>query len=253
MNQSVKNTLIFLTGAAVGSVSTWFAVKKYYELKSDLEVESVRDAYDRKINDAIPSESTLDGSLVGPENIDDGEEKVHLDDAKSSISKKLNNKPPLTDYTKYFKSKDDKTLTLREITRDPSEDMIEAELAEAECPPDDEPYTDEEDENETLEFEGYQLNGAHKKAVENDKPPYIIDKSDYELTCSNYEKMSPIYYIYDNVLVDDDEILDREEIIGNLIESSGFDNNEDDSLYVRNDKLMTDYEIIKVYKPYSGE
>ena len=59
MNSSVKNTLIFLTGAAVGAVTTFFSVKKFYELKADLEVESVRDAYNNRLAEIEEFKSSI--------------------------------------------------------------------------------------------------------------------------------------------------------------------------------------------------
>ena len=254
MNNNVKGLLLFLTGGVVGSVSTYFAVKKYFELKADIEVESVRDAYNRRVSELEPSVNSLDGDIEGPETIDDG--RVHLDGAKSSIARELNNKPPLTDYTKFFKEKDERTsLDLKEITRDPKEEVSEDELAEAEGPTDDEPYTDEEDEDETLNFEDHQLNGKHKKAMEDDTPPYLIDKSDYDLTCSNYDKITLLYYIADDIVINEDNEIEGNvrSLIGDMISEEGFDQNDEEVMYVRNDKLTSDFEIQKVYSEYTGE
>lgn len=255
MNTGLKNTLIFLTGAAIGSVSTWFAVKKIYELKADLEVESVRNAYNNRLAEIEDIKSTLDGSLEGPDVIDDG--KVHLNGEKSSIARVLNNKPPLTDYTKFFSGDDSKDeLSLKEVTRDPHDEIEDEDaLAEAEGPEDDEPYTDEEDMDETLNFEDHQLNGKHRKALEDGKEPYLIDKSDYELTCANYDKATLLYYIADEIVVNEDnEVLgNARQFIGNLIEDEGFDQNDEEAMYVRNDILTTDFEIQKIYSEYTGE
>ena len=256
MNNTLKNTIIFLSGAAVGGVSTYLTVKKYYEVKADLEVESVRDAYNKKIEKYEPIKTSVDGELEGPEEIDDG--KIHLNGEKSSIARYLNNKPPLTDYTKYFVGKDDsKDLTLKEITRDPHDEVDEEgiDLAESEGPEDDEPYTDEEDRDETLNYEDHQLNGKHKKAIAEDITPYVIDKSDYELTCDNYDKQTLLYYIADEIVINDDhEIVGNyRTLIGNAIEEDGFDQNDEEVMYVRNDKLTTDFEIQKVYMEYTGE
>lgn len=250
MNQNLKSVLIFLSGAVVGGVSTFFAVKKYFELKADLEVAEVRDAYDELASKFEEPASSEDGKLTGPEEIDEDKERKDIPDKSTSsiIAEKFNNKPPLKDYAKMFKEKesDGKELKVREIVR--SEDLDPANL---EYPEDDEPYTDDEDEDSQMEYEDYKLNGEHKKALKEDRKPYVIEPSDFELTCSNYEKTDLLYYIHEDVLCEDSgEEISRLDTIGACLETSGFDNNEDDVLFVRNDKLMCDYQITKLYVPY---
>lgn len=60
------------------------------------------------------------------------------------------------------------------------------------------------------------------------------------------------YYIYDDILVDDQEMMiDRpEDLVGGVLLSSGFTQNGQDNIYIRNHRLRTDYEIIKVYAGY---
>ena len=64
------------------------------------------------------------------------------------------------------------------------------------------------------------------------------------------------YYKVDKVLVEADdgceEIIDNYEyLLGNCIEESGFDVNDEMSLYVRNEDLHLDYEIMKVRGSYA--
>lgn len=255
MNNSVKNVIIFAIGAAVGGVSTWLGVKRIYEAKADAEVDSVKDAYERRLAEIDPVKTSVDDPDVKPD--EEEESELYLKPSHSSIVNELNNKPPLTEYNKMFRSKSKEEMQLKEVTRDAKEDALneeEIDPAELEGPEDDEPYTDEEDENETLEFEDYQLNGEHKKALEEGRAPYVIDKSDYELTCSNYGKVSYLYYIAEDMLVDDSDPQLREEVdvprvVGDCLESSGFSENDDDILYVRNDILELDIEITKIFTP----
>lgn len=248
MSSGGKNVIIFLTGAAIGGVCTWLGVKKYYETKADLEVDSVKKAYTEKLAEIEETKSTLDGELEGPKEIDISKTKSH-----SSIVEQLNNKPDLLDYTKFFKAKGEKLSGVSETIRDAKEDaskdgLSEDELAEMEHPEDDEPYSDEQDEEETLAFEDHQLNGAKNQAIVDDKEPYVIDVSDYELTCGQYDKLELTYHCYDDELEDNGESVDnRWLLIGNAISDSGFDDNDDDILYVRNDKLQSDFKIVKEY------
>lgn len=250
MNQNLKSFICFLTGAAAGGVGTWLAVKKYYELKADLEVESVREAYNRKVEKFEPVKSSVDGEIEGPEEID---EDVKQGRTKSSIVKELNNKPPLTDYTKFFKEKgDEKTLDLKETLRDAKSDAEEdIDPAEEESPSEDDMYGD--DETTSIEKEDEALNGAHKNAG----PAYVIDISDFELTCANYDKLTIHYYQPDDLLTNEEgEIIGWSDIIGEEIEhamdSVGFSDSDDDCIHVRSDKLMCDFEVQKIFDGFGG-
>lgn len=249
MNNSVKNILIFIGGAAVGATSMYFGVKRYFEAKADLEISEVRQVYEDKVNEVECHKSSVEGDLKGPD-------KIEL---KETVNR-LNNKPDLTDYTKYFSGSGQKMDGVSEILRDAKEEadatgLSEDELAEREGPEDDEPYTDEEDRNQTLDMVDYQLNGASRDALENDKEPYEIDPSDYELTCANYEKQALLWYQFDEVLADEDEeeVADTYRLIGNVLETSGFIDNDVDAIYIRNDKTMVDYEITKIYEAFRPE
>ena len=252
MEKRTSNIIFFLSGTIIGGVSTFFAVKGHFEAKADKEVESVKEAYEKRLEAIdIPKES-INGDIKGPDVINDAEPGMEV--TKSSIVRELNNKPPLKDYTKFFTGKDEKTLEVKEVTRDPSEDMIEMELAESESPEDDSEMTEEEDMEAQADYEMYKLNEDHKKALEENRPPYVIDLSDFEMTCSHYFKETLHYYIHDRlVATDDDEIINVPDALGDCLDTSGFSENGDDLLYVRNDRLMVDYEIDKVFTAFGGE
>lgn len=254
MNSSLKSVLIFISGAAAGSLVTWFSVKKIYELKADMEIEEVKRVYEEKVNELDENRSSKEGTLKGPEEIpEDGEKLSHKE-----IIERLNNKPDILDYTKYFKPGGEKMDGVAEILRDAKEEadktgLTEEQLAEMEAPEDDEPYSDEEDMDQTLEYEDYQLNGASREAIADDKPPYEIEPSDWELTCGNYEKISLIWYQFDQIVANEEgETVDEHLLIGDIISETGFDDNDADVLYVRNDKIMADFEITKVYEAYGS-
>ena len=48
MNNTVKNALIFVVGAAIGSVTTWYFVKDKYKKIADEEIESVKEYYSNR-------------------------------------------------------------------------------------------------------------------------------------------------------------------------------------------------------------
>lgn len=245
MNNTLKNVIIFTSGAICGAAGMYFAVKRYFENKADAEIESVQRAYNEKVASLEEHKSSKDGELKGPKEID----------VKKKIAD-LNNKPDILDYTKYFKPSgvrlDGSSELLRDAKKDAIEDgLSEEELAEMESPPDDEPYTDEEDRQQSIDVIDYQLNGAHKKALAEGTSPYEIPLEDYDLTCGNYEKMDLLWYVYDETLSNTaEEIVDQALFVGTVIEDSGFDTDDRDALYVRNDKLMCDFLITKVYEQF---
>ena len=254
MNNVVKNVIIFMSGAAVGATGMYLGVKKYFELKADLEIEDVRKVYEDKINEELGTKSSADGDIEGPKELEGERPLTHKE-----IIERMNNKPDLHDYTRYFKEKGERIDGVTEALRDAKEaadleGLSEEELAEMEHPQDDISYTDEEDREESLNYIDHELNGASRDAIAEDKDPYEIEASDFELTCSSYDKISLTYYMFDQIVAnDDEEVVDEAILIGDVIESSGFSGNEDDILFVRNDKIMADFEITKVYEPYGRE
>lgn len=251
MNSTLKSVIIFASGAAAGAISTYLSVKKYFEFKADMEIASVKDAFESRLKEIDDNASSLDGELEGPKEIE----------LKETINR-LNNKPELTDYTKFFEKKGEKiegvSETLRDAKKEADKDGLsedELDPAEMEIPPDDEPYSDEEDRNQTIDAIDYQLNGASREALASDKEPYEIEPSDYELTCTNYEKQALVYYHFDQILADEDEneVLDYKRLIGDVLETSGFTDDDNDVLYVRNDKIMVDFEITKLYEAFRSE
>lgn len=254
MNQNLKNFVCFLTGAAAGGVSTWLAVKKYYELKADLEVESVKEAYNRKVEKFEPVKSSVDGEIEGPDEID---EDIKQGRTKSSIVKELNNKPPLTDYTKFFKEKgNEKTLDLKETLRDAKSDAVAEDSAAKllrDAEEDIDPTKEESPSEDDMYGEDEALNGAHKDAG----PSHVIEVSDFELTCANYDKITIHYYQPDDMLTNEEgEIIGWSDIIGEEIENAmnsvGFSDSDDDCIYVRSDKLMCDFEVQKIFDGFGG-
>lgn len=106
---------------------------------------------------------------------------------------------------------------------------------------------------EKVEETGYAGHPDKEKGVGEDmdkiERPYVIRPEEFG-EYDDYEKISLTYYA-DGVLADDgDEIIeDVEDIVG--IESlSHFGEYEDDSVFVRNDRLRCDYEILLDHSRY---
>lgn len=109
-----------------------------------------------------------------------------------------------------------------------------------------------------LQEEGYVNYTEHSKKNTEEKKedpmldtPYVISPDEFGAT-DNYAQISLVYYDGDEVLADEeDEIV--EDIAGTVGEdfAEHFGEYEDDSVFVRNDRLRCDYEISKDNRSYA--
>jgi uncharacterized protein YdaT len=119
--------------------------------------------------------------------------------------------------------------------------------------PDPEP---EEDEEEGVEEDGPVTDAAGKTHEEMDltkvdrTKPYIIDDEEFTNEFDQHEKVSLYYYKVDDVLCEENEgiVKDREEKIG-YDALSALDMQT--TVWVRNEPLCIDYEIISINKSYA--
>lgn len=84
--------------------------------------------------------------------------------------------------------------------------------------------------------------------------PYVISVEDYNETGENNIKVTLTYYEIDDVLTqqDDSVIREVEKMIGSdALLKFGINSDDDDVVFVRNGKLGTDFEVIRVRKSYS--
>ena len=105
---------------------------------------------------------------------------------------------------------------------------------------------------ETVSDLGYSNDSANTDEKEDEymEKPYVIPPEDFDVL-DGYTVVSLTYYD-DGVLTDDyDEIVDNvDELVGYDF-AKHFGEYEDDSVYVRNDALKTDYEILYDQRKYS--
>ena len=90
--------------------------------------------------------------------------------------------------------------------------------------------------------------------IKKDNPvelPYVISPDDFG-DFDEYEKISLTYYA-DKVLADDnDEMIDDVDDVVGTKSLTTFGQYEEDAVYVRNDRLKCDYEILKDHRLYSS-
>jgi hypothetical protein len=103
------------------------------------------------------------------------------------------------------------------------------------------------DEDEEIEFI------PNPRQTEIQDKPFVITVDLFAEDCVNYDKLTVYYYEVDNVLVDegDDAQMDIETSIGyEALDEFGYGNPNPDLVYVRNDHLEIDYEVIRLGDSY---
>ena len=82
-------------------------------------------------------------------------------------------------------------------------------------------------------------------------PPYVISPEEFDME-EDYDTESLTYYTDDILADDNDDIIeDVENVVGTDFKNR-FGEFEDDTVFVRNERLRTDYEICRDYRPYSN-
>lgn len=127
-------------------------------------------------------------------------------------------------------------------------------------------YYDEEDEELRDQYEEYDdINKRYSDVTYNTcfdnedsicSEPYIIEVDEFFNGKVNYDKVTLTYYDRDGSLVDESE-----ELVHNVVDTIGeealfeFGNKSDDPnvVYIRNEKLAIDYEIIRVFNSYAED
>ena len=134
---------------------------------------------------------------------------------------------------------------------------------------DDDPYGPGEDPNydESYIHVGNEVNTSLKKLYSiyvddgddmyPEELPYVITEAEFENEHMEREKITLIWYAGDSVLADEISnriITDIDDVITNDILYNYYDLGEDgDIVYVRNDRLSTDYMLIRQPKSYAEE
>lgn len=182
--------IMFILGAAVGSIVTWRYVEKKYEQIAQDEIDSVKEVFSKREKDFTEETEVVDA-------------RIKADNAKE--------KPSVVEYA----------ARLRE-----------------------QGYTNYSDIGTEDEEE------VKKESMTVDKP-YVIAPEDFG-EFDDYEKISLTYYA-DQILADDNDELvnDVEDVVG-FDSLNSFGEYEDDSVFVRNDRLKCDYEILLDQRKYSN-
>lgn len=204
-----REMIFGIVGLLLGAGAGVLATKKYYQKKSIDEVNTELE----KIHEA----------------------QYGTYENKAEEYKSENNEKPSVDklsYTKHMKDEHEKTNY---------QAMYRAEKLAKDATDRAENDNDSEIDNDDESFEEYD------RAKTKDRPPICISAEALGEVPEYYDHVELNYYAYDDILTDENDnvIEDRERFLGNCMKKFGFDENEEDQLFVQNFELSTVYEIQK--------
>lgn len=104
MSNKLFGAIIFATGAAIGSVATWFTIKKKYEQIAQEEIDSVKEEYSRLI-EMRKKEMEAVRNVVNANQHDDDEDEPVDDDDETAVYEQM--KVDYSNLTKNYRSSDD--------------------------------------------------------------------------------------------------------------------------------------------------
>lgn len=192
MSKLTTNILVFIAGATVGSVATWYYMKNKYGDFEEIEYYEEED---------IPVEYDNEEDILVENDIE----------MKSETVSGLNiNKPNIIDYADKLKKENYTNYSNMEMP------LPEAEVAPIKT----------KEENVDKET------------------PYVISPDDFGEE-DGYETISLTYYQKNDLVTDDDdEPVENVDMVVGYESLTHFGEYEDDSVFVRNDRLKADYEIL---------
>lgn len=207
MNSTLKGVLIFVLGAAAGSLATWKLIEKKYKDIAQEEIDSVKDTFSKMKKNEYPDKLE---DYPDFEEFDDSYDSDDVEEEPKPEQKiDRNNKPDIVEYAKI--------LSETGYTN----------------------YAERQDKKE-------------KKGVEpvEDERPYVISPDEFGEK-DGYENVTLTYYA-DGVLTDyfDNVISNVDEVVG-FDSLDHFGEYEDDVVFVRNEKMETDYEILRDLRDFN--
>lgn len=209
--KTLQTILIVIASAGISGAAGYFIAKKKYEKKADEEIESVKKAFNEHLNELTKSGEKIDIPMTR------------------------------NGYSKYSKKKLSEKKTKKESDREPlpTDPVVVDNYIDYSAP-----YRTSSKNVKTEK----KFVEDEKGAASNDEP-YIISPDDF--MASSYESSTLLYYA-DGVLADSDDnvISSYIGLIGPKALNS-FGQYQEDTVFVRNDKLKTDFEIILDTREFS--
>lgn len=257
----LRGTIIFAIGAAVGGSAAAFFVhrwaKKKYMAIAKSEVDSLKE-YIEKLqaerivemsgysgSKDIDSEDDNDSDAAGP----DGYRKEKGESQARNSGYQGREDPNYIPYSQYSKHGNGDSWRSETGKKSKVDEIYDQLAAELEHPSEDDEGDGDTEDAYYRSVERRKIDSAEElseRANSDDSGPVIISFQECGLN-PEYDKEDLFFYKEDGVVTNDNEEICAapEEMIGTCIHDSGFDRNEQEILYVRNDRRLTYYAIEK--------
>ena len=226
MNKNYISIFTFIAGVVIGAASAFFVTKKYYEKRSDEEIESVKKAFkERQSGDLM---QTVQPKVISEKFIKDPVVVEEAVQASREIENELH-KHIKTNYSTIIK------------------DNKYGSVSESENP-----TINLGSDGRVILKDAFKHNDG--RTVPNLTKPYILSEDEWDpaMDFVGY-KHEFLDYHPDGVITEGDcsVVPDPEEIIGTDYIDYFKENKNADTVYVRNDALKTTYEICRVNETYA--
>lgn len=260
---AVKIACLVGVGALAGAGITYLALNKKYERLLDEEVSDIREHYRKKIEQL---------NEVAEEQVEKDISKDPRSLSQEEYDKRTEENPTFMDYTSYAQhnvdiptvsgstteSMQDLKKELNRVSKAVHDNDFDKHMAEREAPEEDPDEEKEDDYKSDFSYEAEfnaQAQDEMERARNEGIEPYVIGRSEYLNQKLWYEKNS--WTIYEDGIITDerDEVVHwPDKYLGpDLMTGFGFDGDDPDICYIRNDQLARDYEVMKTPEKYYGE
>lgn len=100
-------------------------------------------------------------------------------------------------------------------------------------------------------YDGDTVVNSTFKTEEDSNNPYVISDEEFADEMPHFDKVTLYYYMTDDILTDDNEepIVDIDDVIGyDALVTLG--NEQSNTIWVRNNRISTDYEVVRLNQSY---
>lgn len=219
----MKTVLSFAVGAAVGAAATYILLKNKFEKQAQDDINEMRTEFKKRGHALLEElQSDLNDVLSGTEETSNVEEGKKI--FSSSIAQDKRPINEIVDYSGYSKTNKKGEKVIDDYYEEGEEDLDYLE-SESEVPPPREGLADHQ---------------------------YPITEEQFSNEYLYYDKYTWLYYEGNDTLVsEDDEIMNDE--IHNTVGDHFLDyigKEEPDTAYIRNERISSDFQIIRLNSPY---
>ena len=255
MIRGVKYAMIFTVGAAIGGSVGWFVTKKKFEKTMDerieKEVTETREYYQRLAKEEVFEETDIPKTNPIADYVNAIDEADEIAETEELVKKMLD-QPAIVNELDAVREKVEESYTDRMNRR--KEDLLRPERTKYD--------RSEASRSERIQYNSYSKPQSEPKEEEvdevrlaqNDDDPrsdiYVINADQFAHERYGFDKVTLYWWELERILSEEDmAILDVPDILGTNWEPH-IGEEEKDVVYVRNEPLETDYEVVAQHESF---